>query len=137
MKQTLLTMVAAAICSLGLFSTAQAQALAPQTDPEITVQSANADYTVMLYCYSTQSQSITLPYPYFYVGSYIYPTSTGGSPTDIKVEATWMSSAPIKISYVGPIFSDQNRTYRLTISAGTAGGSTTTEYVCIITVQPF
>lgn len=36
-------MVAAAICSLGLFSTAQAQALA-QDAPEITVQSYEEDY---------------------------------------------------------------------------------------------
>ena len=73
MKQLLLTMVAAAIFSLGLASTAQAQAPASQATPEITVQSANADYDLLLICYSSEPKTISLPSPYFYIGSYIYP----------------------------------------------------------------
>ena len=130
-------MVTSAIFSLGLVSIAQAQVLTSQATPEIAVQSANADYDLLLVGYPSESKTISLPSPYFYVGSYIYPLTPNTSPDDIKVEAERMSTDPIKISYVGPLFTEQSYYYRLTIQAGTPGGSTVTNYTCDITVQPF
>ena len=133
MKQTLLTMVAAAICSLGLFSSAQAQVLA-QDAPEIALQSYEEGYIDLASYAPAATKQITLPSPYFYVGYYVYPDSPAGSPSDIKVDGTLMSTAPLTVSYTGQEFWTTTRYYTLVIQAGTPGGSTVTEFRYIVRV---